>query len=461
MTNPRPGFPESKRASTLLMLVINVFVFVVVYFTGGESSSFLPLIFLPVVLAVTRFSFETVVALGLTLTFVYLVLLDPNVSVRGMTTGDVVRALCLNATTVVGGLFARQVQREQAQLRETVEEQEALLNVSQMVNAADKLEHALNSALHMLRALVPGCSCVAIFLTDDARRELVQEASVGCGLSEQPTERVRIGADLVGWSLEDSGPHYVSDTSAQPSAFMADYHPGARSFVCVSLRSLRVPIGMIYVASEKPNGFTRAQVGLARALADRIGFPLQRLRLQEGLRNLAFRDPMTNLYNFRAFRTHLDDELKRSVRYGHPLSLLILDIDGFKAINDRYGHPAGDQMLIGLANVLRATVRATDVPVRYGGEEFAVVCPETTAQEALVAAERIRSAVEVARFELGPGEACAVTCSVGVATFPENGKTDSALVDAADRALYGAKHSGKNCVIQAEPHPSLSPEAPA
>lgn len=165
---------------------------------------------------------------------------------------------------------------------------------------------------------------------------------------------------------------------------------------------------------------------------------------REGLLGMAYTDPMTGLFNFRKFRTYLDEELRRAARYGHSLSLILIDLDGFKGINDRYGHPAGDRVLAGAAAVIRATVRETDLPARYGGEEFVVVCPETTADEALRVAERIRIAIEAARYEVVPDERCAVTCSAGVASFPDHAHEEVGLIEAADAALYSAKYHGKN-----------------
>jgi diguanylate cyclase (GGDEF)-like protein len=167
---------------------------------------------------------------------------------------------------------------------------------------------------------------------------------------------------------------------------------------------------------------------------------------------------MTALFNFRAFQTQLDEEMKRAARYERPLSLIIVDLDGFKQVNDRYGHPAGDKLLEGVASILRANVRQTDLPARYGGEEFVVICPETDHDEAMVVAERIRKAVEAARFRLVADETSAITCSAGVATFPNDAPDGQSLVQAADSALYRAKKSGKNRVYAARQTPSLTPE---
>ena len=166
----------------------------------------------------------------------------------------------------------------------------------------------------------------------------------------------------------------------------------------------------------------------------------------QDLLGLAYSDPITGLYNFRKFRAHLDDELKRAARYGHPLSLILIDLDGFKSVNDQYGHPAGDRVLAAAAGVIKASVRASDLPARYGGEEFVVVCPETSAEEALVVAERIRSTLDQCVTEVTPHATCRITCSAGVATFPNHARDDIGLIETADEALYRAKAQGRNRV---------------
>lgn len=169
-----------------------------------------------------------------------------------------------------------------------------------------------------------------------------------------------------------------------------------------------------------------------------------------GLADLAYTDSLTTLNNHRAFRDSLGEEFKRAARYDHPLSLILLDLDGFKQINDRYGHPAGDTLLASVGAILRANVREIDVAARYGGEEFAIVCPETTAEDAQSVAERIRRAVETAKFPVPDDDFCRMTCSVGIATYPQNAPDDNALLAAADDALYCAKRTGKNAVRSAK-----------
>lgn len=159
------------------------------------------------------------------------------------------------------------------------------------------------------------------------------------------------------------------------------------------------------------------------------------------LRELATTDALTGLYNRLVFQRRLEDECKRSSRYGTPMSLILIDVDHFKSFNDTFGHPAGDEALQIVSRLLRSVARATDVVARFGGEEFAVVCPNTDLNGAVVVAERCRQAVESASWKWRP-----VTVSAGVAQFTADMPDATALVSAADRALYQAKNNGRNRV---------------
>lgn len=171
--------------------------------------------------------------------------------------------------------------------------------------------------------------------------------------------------------------------------------------------------------------------------------------MHQRLHSAASRDALTNVFNRRHFTERLSAEVASARRHQRPLSLVMVDVDNFKRINDGLGHPAGDAVLKGVAAALSRAVRREDAVFRYGGEEFAVLLRETHLEGALVLAERLRQAVEEARHE-GEGiqVPLSVTVSVGVARLMPD-MTEEALVLAADKALYQAKHSGKNRVVQA------------
>jgi two-component system cell cycle response regulator len=183
-----------------------------------------------------------------------------------------------------------------------------------------------------------------------------------------------------------------------------------------------------------------------------IRYALERNRLLKQIRELAVRDALTGLYNRRELHRFLDYELIKSRRYKHPFSLLLMDIDNFKQINDRYGHRIGDEILQRVAQVLISGVRGCDLPARYGGDEFIIVLPETPADQAWYGAERLRKAVEALSIQVtdenGYSEKIEITISTGVTEFPGDANSEEMLIEGADQALYQAKHRGCNQVIR-------------
>jgi two-component system cell cycle response regulator len=186
-----------------------------------------------------------------------------------------------------------------------------------------------------------------------------------------------------------------------------------------------------------------AQLGRTfNAMADKIS------ESQALLREMSTRDSLTGLINYREFHRQLTEEVERSRRYGRPFSLLMLDIDHFKTINDTYGHLAGDTALRSVAALLREEVRPTDMVARYGGEEFILVLPETAGPGALTLAERLRARVAGHAIAVTGDQTTSLTVSIGLASYP--GETDSVqkLLSAADQALYAAKAGGRNRVCR-------------
>lgn len=169
---------------------------------------------------------------------------------------------------------------------------------------------------------------------------------------------------------------------------------------------------------------------------------------EERYRTLSLTDSLTGLFNTRHLRERLPAEIERGVRYGRPLSVMVLDCDRFKAINDQYGHLEGDQVLQALAAVIRSGLRRTDSAYRYGGEEFVVLLPETELTAARVLAERLRLTFAAQAIRTAAGEEMRCTVSIGVADYHQ-GDNETTLIRRADAATYAAKERGRNCVVLA------------
>lgn len=263
----------------------------------------------------------------------------------------------------------------------------------------------------------------------------------------------------------------LEDLRRQVEAEIRAHHLGVKDTV----RRVRWLIGLMFLAGLAITG--AAGWFLARGIedpirdlvegADRLGGgnlthrvavegPAELGRLAERfnamaseLEGLVNRDALTGLYNRREFDRRLAAEFERARRYDGVLSLLMLDLDRFKAVNDRYGHPAGDQVLRQLAELLQANLRPSDLLARYGGEEFSVILPHTGREAALALAERLRAAVARYSFHLPEVGDLSLTVSIGAASYPRDARTPAALVQAADTALYQAKGAGRNRVMAA------------
>lgn len=217
------------------------------------------------------------------------------------------------------------------------------------------------------------------------------------------------------------------------------------NLVALPLRAEARVVGVL-VAEHGPRRGGRIEhriVATLERFASQTALALANAWLLEQIRSLAARDTLTGLPNRRTFEETLGRDLARTTRTGLPLSLLVLDVDHFKAINDRHGHLAGDTVLVKVAKRLAEEVRQADLVARWGGEEFTIVLPEVGLAEAMETADRLRTAVADLR------DPVAITCSIGVATFGVHGERAEALVEAADRALYAAKRTGRNRVVAA------------
>jgi diguanylate cyclase (GGDEF)-like protein len=183
-----------------------------------------------------------------------------------------------------------------------------------------------------------------------------------------------------------------------------------------------------------------------------IRYALEQTRLLKQIHNLAVRDALTGLFNRRELHRFIDYEIIKSKRYHHSFSILLMDVDNFKEINDRFGHRTGDEVLIRVADVLNTTMRACDLPCRYGGDEFIVVLPETPGSQAVYGAERLRKTVESLDIhslnDEMPIEKVTATLSIGISGYPEDSELGDRLIELADKALYQAKHLGCNQVVR-------------
>jgi diguanylate cyclase (GGDEF)-like protein len=205
-------------------------------------------------------------------------------------------------------------------------------------------------------------------------------------------------------------------------------------------------IGMISAQSYHPQAYTQDDQELLEMLATHAAITLANARLFAQSQKLASTDALTTIYNRRRFFELAEREFKRALRFERPLAMIMLDIDNFKKVNDRYGHPAGDQALYEIAKLCLYELRDVDIFGRYGGDEFIVLLPETTLAQATSIAERVRVEIQNAKITLPNNTVITTTISLGIVSLSTSCGSLSILIERADQALYKSKLSGRNQV---------------
>lgn len=240
------------------------------------------------------------------------------------------------------------------------------------------------------------------------------------------------------WVVVNAGtPLYVPDMAADPRVFKLV--GGVRSGIYSPLLVHGHAIGVLGAHRTDVNAFTEGDLNLLTVVARYLAGAIEVARLHEQLKELAATDPLTGLANRRSFYERLAAELARSQREDRPLSIGLLDLNEFKAINDVRGHGVGDQMLIQVAMALNSTVRASDIAARVGGDEFVLLFPETTSAQAHQLVTRLRS-LEIALPDT-PSEYIRMSFCWGISSFPQDGTSAEGLLRAADTRLYAMKHA--------------------
>ncbi len=265
------------------------------------------------------------------------------------------------------------------------------------------------------------------------------------------------------WALRNGRAHVIEEKGA---GMLCGHLPSPPppAYICTPLVAQSDSLGVLYVSSGSEGdlgtpGLSQAKQRLAEAVAAQLGLGLSNVQLREMLRSQSIRDPLTGLFNRRYMAETLEREVHRARRTGRPLSVLMADVDGFKQKNDEFGHDAGDAVLVGLAALLQGSLRKEDIACRYGGEEFVLVLPDASAENAVRRAEQLREATRQLRVPHQGLLLDPVTISVGVAAFPDHGGDGAGLLKSADVALYEAKKAGRDRVTLAPP-PESPPTSP-
>jgi diguanylate cyclase (GGDEF)-like protein len=288
--------------------------------------------------------------------------------------------------------------------------------------------------------------CGVIF--SDSNRKFYYRARYTIGETNfHPKALDMLSADFIKKVVLQQEPIIIKDVAKRD-----DYVPlneKTRGLMIIPMVAHGRTKGVLIAESILTDRFKEKDIQIITAIARSGAIGLENAHLHRKTQELTIVDELTGSYNYRHFAKKLTEEKRRSRRYGSALSLIMVDIDWFKKLNDNYGHEAGNLVLKQLSETIKKCIRDVDIFARYGGEEFAVILPQTPLRDARVIGERIRQQVEARDFIIGENQTTNITVSIGLTSFPENGKSQEELVSVADQALYHAKGDGRNqvCVI--------------
>jgi len=268
--------------------------------------------------------------------------------------------------------------------------------------------------------------------------------SSNIGSAWQTEERIPLEGTATERSCQDKQAVYEADLKKSHKFWTWESYvqQGIRSVVDLPLNVTDRIIGSLILASRQPNAYSRKRK-LLEKVALQIAAPVENAHLYNRLEQRSRIDELTGLFNRRHFEERLKEEVSRHSRYGDVFSIFMLDLDNFKVYNDTYGHPAGDTLLSQMGKIVKGSVRNVDQAFRYGGDEFVIILPQTTREDAYTVAERVRVQIAKAMEK----QAIAVTCSIGLANYPADGVVADELIDVADNTLYHAKRAGGNRIL--------------
>lgn len=324
------------------------------------------------------------------------------------------------------------------------------LNVILRLSMLSGLQMQLEATLNLLcdfAAEITSCDRMLVYFWEEGQEQMQLRLLRGMEKTDAVAEEIASGNILNLWAVTYVRPLLVlPGHHAQADALLNVLN--ARSALAIPLFVSNRVMGSLQLFSATPNAFQREDAQLLWILSLVSENLLTREYANEGLLRFAFTDYLTGLRTRGYFEQQLELEFKRAERRRQKFALLMIDIDHFKRLNDTFGHHVGDQVLHDIGSILMKDMREVDTVARYGGEEFVIVLPETTETGAVYVAQRLRRAVEQAKFFAGsPQIVQHLTISIGVAVYDSDAQFKRDLIEFADAALYAAKHEGRNRVI--------------
>ncbi|GAA6621788.1 diguanylate cyclase [Scytonema sp. NUACC26] len=316
--------------------------------------------------------------------------------------------------------------------------------LSDMLQACLSIEEAHEAIAKLVQPLFPNVSG-GVYIINSSKR--LVEAVATWGGETFDTNQFFTPNEC--WALRRGRVHWVDNSSSNLLCKHAHHNSSMKESLCVPMMAQGEAMGVLHLCSQVRGKLNTAKQNLATTVAEHIALALANIKLHEAIQSQSIRDPLTGLFNRRYMEESLEREFARAERQQQDLSIIMLDVDHFKRFNDTFGHSAGDMVLRELGTFLHAQIRSSDIACRYGGEEIILILPEAPTEVAKTRAEVIREGVKHLLVEHHSQVFGPLTVSLGVATFPEHGKTPEMTIAAADAALYRAKKEGRDRVVVA------------
>ncbi|QQE64589.1 hypothetical protein GFS31_12700 [Leptolyngbya sp. BL0902] len=361
--------------------------------------------------------------------------------------GDGLAVTCRDITALKQSELALQqsnqkLQDNVASLQQRQEEMLHLGEMNEFIQSCLTVQEAYQAMATLVAPLFPHCGG-SIFIINPSRNYAEMVTTWG----HDHTSMTEFHPQDC-WALRRGRSHQV-DPGQTGLRCRHSNAPATAITLCLPMQAQGETLGLFYLWAAGADQFPAAKQQLARTVAEQLSLAIANLNLRETLQHQSIRDPLTGLFNRRYLEESLQQEIQRAQRHNHPIGIIMLDIDYFKAVNDTYGHDAGDLALQAVGKILRERVRGSDIACRYGGEEMTLILPESALTVTEQRAEAIRLEIERLRVDYQGILINPFTASLGVACFPHHGSTASTLIKAADDALYQAKAVGRNRVVVA------------
>ncbi len=298
----------------------------------------------------------------------------------------------------------------------------------------------------------------SLLLVDEEKLDLFFVIVVGESSHKIKDKRLKIGDGIAGWSVKNNKTVTIKK-AYEDKRFNKNFDKQSgfktETIICVPLINKGKALGVIELINVDLSLFGEPYLDLLESLADFAAIALGNARYLEQIKELSVRDDCTKLFNSRYMVELFEVELTRSKRHKYKFSVVFLDLDHFKNVNDNYGHLIGSQLLRNIADILLSSIRKSDWAIRYGGDEFVLILTETGKKEALHLTERIRHRLNKAVFFTEENYNIKVTASFGIAVYPDDAKTTDEIIGLADNAMYKVKNSGRNNILVAEKEKSF------